>query len=74
MKETIYMLQQRTHRGWQPYAPDKSFWKDLNALHAFIATVQDVLHIDVRRCDFDAVWLVYGSKGPEFKIIQATLN
>lgn len=46
----------------------------LNALHAFIAVLQDVEYIDVRRCDFDAVWLVVGSQGPEFKIIEAPLN
>ena len=74
MKDHIYILQQRTHRGWQPYAPEKSVWKDLNALHAFIANVQDVESIDVRRCDFDAIWLVIGSQGPEFKIIEAPLN
>lgn len=74
MKETVYILQQRTHHGWEPYAPEKSVWKDLNALHAFIAVLQDVEYIDVRRCDFDAVWLVVGSQGPEFKIIEAPLN
>ena len=74
MKETVYILQQRTHHGWEPYAPEKSVWKDLNALHAFIAVLQDVEYIDVRRCDFDAVWLVVGSQGPEFKIIEPPLN
>jgi hypothetical protein len=74
VKETVYILQQRTHHGWEPYAPEKSVWKDLNALHAFIAVLQDVEYIDVRRCDFDAVWLVVGSQGPEFKIIEAPLN
>lgn len=74
MKDHIYILQKQTHRGWEPYAPDKAVWRDLNALHAFIATIQDVSYIDVRRCDFDSIWLVYGGKGPEFKITRSPLN
>ena len=73
MKTKIYLLQEHTLNGWKLFKRDKAVWTDLNALHAFIATLLNVQYPDIRRYE-DGIWKAYGGQGIQYKIIEATVN
>ena len=53
---------------------DKMVWSDLNALHAFLASMFDAEYpLDIRR-DCSNAWDVYTPDGKQYRIIETQLN